>query len=70
VLLQLYAVQSVASTTVGIPLEWTISFAFGGLTLFLPMLFFFAKGAVGGKKTVKPNDIGTLADDDDDDDED
>lgn len=67
VLLQLYAVQSVASTTVGIPLEWAISFAFGGLVLFLPMLFFFAKGAVTGAKSKPPADLGSLVGDDDED---
>jgi hypothetical protein len=67
VLLQLYGVQATASSTVGIPLEWAISFAFGGLVLFLPMLFFFAKGAVGGKPPQSPADLGSLADDDDDD---
>ena len=68
VLLQLYGVQATASSTVGIPLEWAISFALGGATIFLPMLFFFAKGAVSGKKSAQPNDIGSLADDDDDED--
>lgn len=67
-LLQLYSVQAVATPTVGIPLEWAISFAYGGLTLFLPMLFFFAKGAVGNKPSAKPSDIGSLTDEDDDDD--
>lgn len=67
-LLQLYSVQAVATPTVGIPLEWAISFAFGGLALFFPMLFFFAKGAMGGKPASAPKNIGSLADDDDDDD--
>ena len=67
VLLQLYGVQATASSTVGIPLEWAISFALGGALLFLPMLFFFAKGAMGTKSPAKPSDIGSLADDDDDD---
>lgn len=66
-LLQLYSVQAVASPTVGIPLEWAISFALGGAILFLPMLFFFAKGAMGSKPASKPSDIGSLADDDEDD---
>lgn len=66
-LLQLYSVQAVATPTVGIPLEWAISFALGGATLFLPMLVFFAKGAMGGKAVTAPQDIGSLADDDDDD---
>ncbi len=68
VLLQLYGVQATASSTVGIPLEWAISFALGGAALFLPMLFFFAKGAISPKAAAaKPKDIGSLADDDDDD---
>ena len=67
VLLQLYGVQATASTTVGIPLEWAISFAFGGIALFLPMLFFFVKGAMGSKPARKPAEIGSLTDDDDDD---
>ena len=67
VLLQLYGVQATASSTVGIPLEWAISFALGGATLFFPMLFFFAKGTVGGTKSAPPQDIGSLTDDDDDD---
>lgn len=66
-LVQLYAVQAVATPTVGIPLEWAISFAFGGATLFLPMLFFFAKGAVSKPTPQKSTEIGSLADDDDDD---
>lgn len=74
VLIQLYGVQATAtSSTVGIPLEWAISFALGGLTLFLPMLFFFAKGAVAKPKSTQSKDIGTLTDtssdiDDDEDD--
>lgn len=73
VLIQLYGVQATTtSSTVGIPLEWAISFALGGLALFLPMLFFFAKGAVSKPKPSKPKDIGALTDttsdlDDDDD---
>lgn len=66
ILLQLYSVQSVASPTVGIPLEWSLSFTLAGLVLLLPMLFFFAKGAVGTRSTPSPKDIGSLADDDDD----
>jgi len=74
VLIQLYGVQATAtSSTVGIPLEWAISFALGGLTLFLPMLFFFAKGAVARPKSTQSKDIGSLSDtssdiDDDEDD--
>lgn len=68
VLLQLYGVQATASTTVGIPLEWAVAFTLGGLALFLPMLFFFAKGAMGTKPSSAPKNIGSLADDDDDDD--
>lgn len=68
VLIQLYGVQATAtSSTVGIPLEWAISFALGGLTLFIPMLIFFVKGAVGSKSTSSSQDIGSLADDDDED---
>lgn len=66
-LVQLYAVQAVATPTVGIPLEWAISFAFGGAVLFLPMLFFFTKGAISKPAPKKSVDIGSLADDDDDD---
>lgn len=67
ILLQLYSVQSVASNTVGIPLEWSLSFTLAGLVLFLPMLFFFAKGAVGGKKSTPPQQIGSLTENSDDD---
>lgn len=67
VLLQLYGVQATASSTVGIPLEWAISFALSGASLFLPMLLFFAKGAMTGKATATPKNIGSLSDDDDDD---
>ena len=67
VLLQLYGVQATASSTVGIPLEWAISFTFAGAALFLPMLIFFVKGAFVTKKSAPPKDIGSLSDDDDDD---
>lgn len=67
-LLQLYSVQAVATPTVGIPLEWAISFAIGGLVLFLPMLFFFAKGAMAKPISKSPSEIGSLTDDDDDED--
>lgn len=68
VLIQLYGVQATAtSSTVGIPLEWAISFALGGLTLFVPMLGFFVKGAMGTKSSQASQDIGSLADDDDED---
>lgn len=69
VLLQLYSVQSVSSPTVGIPLEWALSFTLAGLILFLPMLFFFAKGAVGPRTQSSPKDIGSLADDSEDSDD-
>lgn len=73
VLIQLYGVQATAtSSTVGIPLEWAISFALGGLALFIPMLYFFVKGAISTPKSAQSKDIGTLSDpldslDDDDD---
>lgn len=70
VLLQLYGVQATASSTVGIPLEWAISFALGGAALFIPMLFFFAKGAVGKPTPKSSSEIGSLTDDSDDDDDD
>lgn len=67
-LLQLYSIQAVVTPTVGIPLEWAISFAFGGLTLFLPMFLYFAKGAMGDKHYQKSaKNIGSLVDDDDED---
>lgn len=65
VLLQLYGVQATVSATIGVPLEWAVSFAVGGAVLLLPMLFFFARGAVGTRPTSAPKDIGSLADDDD-----
>jgi len=68
VLIQLYSVQSVASNTVGLPLEWSIALAFAGLLLFLPMLIYFVKGSLGnGHKSAPPNEIGSLTDDSDDD---
>ena len=66
VLVQLYGVQGTVSATVGIPLEWAVSFAVGGALLLIPMLFFFAKGAVGSQKSAPPKEIGSLAEDDDD----
>lgn len=67
-LLELYAVQAVATPTIGIPLEWAISFAFGGAILFLPMLFFFVKGSLSRPQPKAPAELGSLTDDDDDDD--
>lgn len=67
VLIQLYGVQATASSTVGIPLEWAISFALGGAALSLPMIIFFIKSLLGARVSGAPKNIGTLTDDDDDD---
>jgi hypothetical protein len=65
VLIQLYGVQGMSSATATIPQEWAISFALGGATLLLFVLFYFAKGAVTPKKSVASKNIGTLTDTDD-----
>jgi hypothetical protein len=66
-LVQLYAVQALVGGNIGITIEWSISLALGGATLLLPMLFFFAKGAVSpAKKSQSPKEIGSLTEDDDD----
>ena len=69
VLLQLYGVQATTSTTVGIPLEWAISFALGGMALLLPMLIFFVKGAFARPTQKQPQEIGSLTDTNDDSDD-
>jgi len=67
-LLQLYAVQSVATPTVGISLEWAISFAYAGALLYIPMLTYFITGAFAKPKSTKSSEIGSLTQDDDDED--
>lgn len=65
-LIQLYAVQALVGGNVGITIEWSISLAIGGIILFIPMLFLFARGAIKPKPSSSPQNIGSLADDDDD----
>jgi len=43
-LLQLYALQDIASGAYVVPLEWSLGFTLAGLLLFIPVLIFFAGG--------------------------
>jgi hypothetical protein len=45
-LMQLYAIQELASKVKTIPLEWTLSLSLGGMALLLPTLLFFFKGMI------------------------
>ncbi len=44
--LQLYALQDIATGTRSIPPEWAISFALGGLMLLIPALIYLIIGAI------------------------
>lgn len=45
-LLQLYAIQEVATGAGLVPVEWAISLAVGGIALFIPMVIYFLRGMV------------------------
>ena len=43
-LVQLYALQDVASQSFAIPLEWSLGLTLGGMVMLLPAIFFFIAG--------------------------
>lgn len=45
-LLQLYALQDVATNNQVVPLEWSLSFSLGGLLLLIPAVFYIISGAI------------------------
>lgn len=47
-LMQLYALQEVATGAQVLPLEWTISLTLAGMTLLLPTAFYLIRGALDG----------------------
>jgi hypothetical protein len=46
-LMELYALQDVATRARVVPLEWSLSLSLAGLALILPMIFYFITGAMG-----------------------
>ena len=63
VLVQLYAVQVVATNSQVVPLEWALSLAFGGALLLVPAAISFLQGSLssfhqGIKKSVKSEAMG------------
>jgi len=46
VLMQLYALQDIATGAQIVPLEWALSISYGGAALLLPMVIYFIKGSL------------------------
>ena len=51
-LLQLYALQDVASRAAVVPLEWALGFTLAGLLMFLPILIFFFTSLFESRNTL------------------
>jgi len=49
-LMQLYAIQEVATNTQIIPLEWSLSLSIGGAVLLIPSIFFIFRGFISATK--------------------
>ncbi len=45
-LMQLYALQDIATRARVVPLEWALSISLAGIALILPMIFYFIRGAL------------------------
>lgn len=45
-LMQLYALQDIATKAQVVPLEWSLSLSLAGIALVLPMILYFIRGAV------------------------
>ena len=59
-LMQLYALQDVATSSQILPLEWSLSFALAGLLLIIPMVIYFLLGIFGGaRKRIEESVYGT-----------
>ncbi|MFC1654040.1 hypothetical protein ACFL1M_04300 [Patescibacteria group bacterium] len=56
-LMQLYALQEVATNAQVIPLEWAISLAFGGAILLIPAIFNILKGLINPYTTTPTDQI-------------
>ncbi|MFC1627270.1 hypothetical protein ACFL18_01785 [Patescibacteria group bacterium] len=59
-LMQLYAIQEIATNTQIIPLEWSLSLSIGGAALLLPSILFILTGAAQSMKekiTNTPKDL-------------
>lgn len=53
-LLQLYALQDVASRSYVVPLEWSLAFTLAGVFLLLPTLLYFLAGLVPTPRPSSP----------------
>jgi hypothetical protein len=51
-LLQLYAIQQIATAGIILPLEWTIGLAYGGALLLIPSLGYMMMGMFSGMKSA------------------
>lgn len=58
-LMELYALQDIATRAQVVPLEWSLSISLGGLALLLPMVLYFIRGAFSGKGST--NDQQTMS---------
>lgn len=45
-LMQLYALQDIATKAQVVPLEWSLSMSLAGIALGIPMIFYFIRGAL------------------------
>ena len=45
-LMQLYALQDIATKAHVVPLEWALSISLAGIALAIPMIFYFVRGAL------------------------
>ena len=46
-LMELYALQDIATRAQVVPLEWSLSLSLAGLALLFPMIIYFIRGAMG-----------------------
>jgi hypothetical protein len=55
-LMQLYAIQEVATGARLVPLEWSLSLSIGGVALLIPTLIYFIRGGLDSmhKSLVEP----------------
>lgn len=67
ILMNLYAVQVLATDSLVVPVEWALSLAFGGAALLIPAALLFLRGSASSfhqsiKKTVQSEALGGTPD--------
>ena len=50
-LLQLYALQDIATNSATVPMEWALSLALGGILLLIPTVYYFFRGLTDSAHT-------------------